>query len=74
MAKSEIKGFEQLAKEQRLYPQEAPAKVGKGNKQLAIGIPKEISHQENRVSLKPEAVAVLVNCGHQVLLGSGLNY
>jgi len=71
MAKSEITGFAQLAKEQSLYPQEAPAKISKHNRQLAIGIPKEISRQENRVSLKPASVAVLVNSGHQVLVESG---
>ncbi len=71
MATNEVTGFAQLAKEQSLYPQEAPAKIGKERQQLAIGIPKETSHQENRVSLKPKAVEVLVNCGHQVIVESG---
>lgn len=71
MEKSKLTGFAQLAKEQRLYPEEAPAKIGRKNRQLAIGIPKEISRQENRVSLKPEAVEVLVNSGHQVLVERG---
>lgn len=71
MAKREVSGFAQLAKEQSLYPQEAPAKIRKGSNQLHIGIPKETSHQENRVSLKPEAVAVLVNNGHSVLVETG---
>lgn len=71
MAKREISGFAQLAKEQSLYPQEAPAKISKGNNKLIIGIPKESSLQENRVSLKPEAVAVLVNNGHDVIVESG---
>lgn len=69
--KSEISGFAQLAKGQSLYPQEAPAKIHKGNNQLRIGIPKETALQENRVSLKPEAVGTLVNNGHHVLLESG---
>lgn len=71
MGKSELSGFAQLAKEQSLYPQEAPAKLKRGNQSIQIGIPKETSHQENRVSLKPEAVAVLVNNGHEVLLETG---
>lgn len=71
MAKSEITGFAQLAKEQSLYPQEAPAKIARGSRQLTIGMPKETSHQENRVSLKPKAVEVLVNSGHQVIIESG---
>ena len=33
---------------------------------LEIGIPKEIAFQENRISLTPDAVGVLVNNGHKV--------
>ncbi|GAO45036.1 alanine dehydrogenase [Flavihumibacter petaseus] len=36
--------------------------------QLHIGIPKEVAFQENRVSLTPEAVGVLVSNGHMVVL------
>lgn len=35
---------------------------------MTIGIPKEIAFQENRVSLSPDAVSVLVSNGHQVML------
>lgn len=35
---------------------------------LSIGIPREIAFQENRVSLTPDAVAVLVNNGHSVMV------
>ncbi len=35
---------------------------------MTIGIPKEIAFQENRVSLTPDAVALLVNNGHSVVL------
>lgn len=35
---------------------------------LYIGIPKEISFQENRVALVPDAVGVLVNNGHRVVV------
>ncbi len=45
---------------------------------LYIGIPKETAFQENRVALIPEAVAVLVNNGHEVLVetkaGEGSKY
>mgnify|MGYP003348957184 CR=1 FL=1 len=37
---------------------------------LYIGIPKEISFQENRVALVPDAVALLVNNGHRVIVES----
>lgn len=59
-------GFADLAREQSLYPQEAPARVKKGKNSLIIGVPKEISLQERRVSLKPESVDILVNNGHEV--------
>lgn len=46
--------------------------------QLLIGIPKETSFNENRVTLTPEAVGVLVNNGHRVVIeykaGDGANY
>lgn len=46
--------------------------------QMQIGIPKEISFQENRVALTPDAVGVLINNGHQVTIehkaGEGSNY
>lgn len=35
---------------------------------VAIGIPKEIAFQENRVSLTPDAVAVLISNGHIVVV------
>ena len=45
---------------------------------LEIGIPKEFAFQENRISLSPEAVGVLVNNGHQVMVehhaGQGSHY
>ena len=64
-------GFAQLAREQSLYPQEAPAKLKKGSKSLFIGVPKEYSLQESRVSLKPESVEVLTSNGHEVWLEAG---
>ncbi len=35
---------------------------------LHIGIPKETAFQENRIALTPDAVGVLVNDGHQVVI------
>lgn len=71
MAKKEIKGFEQLAQEQSLYPQEAPATIQKKSNQLHIGIPTESAEHEKRIALKPEAVQVLVGHGHEVLMQEG---
>ncbi|MFP5042429.1 alanine dehydrogenase [Parasediminibacterium sp. JCM 36343] len=45
---------------------------------LEIGIPKEFAFQENRISLSPEAVGVLVSNGHTVMVehhaGMGSHY
>lgn len=38
---------------------------------LRIGLPKETDLQENRISLIPEAVNVLVNNGHEVIVEAG---
>lgn len=61
--KSQVK---ELAKKGVLQPQESLLRVHERNKALFIGIPKEVAMQENRVSLTPEAVAVLVSNGHDV--------
>jgi alanine dehydrogenase len=51
-----------------LLPQEEMLEVGRKKGKLCIGIPRETSFQENRVSLVPDAVALLVNNGHQVIV------
>ena len=58
-----------------LLPQEEMLEIKKNFKSLYIGIPKEISYQENRVSLSPDAVALLVSNGHKIVIekGSGVN-
>jgi alanine dehydrogenase len=57
--------FETLAKSS-LYPQEQLMPVSTKNHRFFIGLPKEISTHENRISLTPDAVAILVNNGHEV--------
>ena len=51
-----------------LMPQEEMLEIGRKKGKLFIGIPKEISFQENRVALVPDAVALLVNNGHQIIV------
>ena len=51
-----------------LLPQEEMLEVATRKSSLYIGIPKEISFQENRVALVPDAVSVLVNNGHRVVV------
>ncbi len=63
-------GFAQLAKEQSLYPQEAPAKIASAKNALRIGVPREVADQEKRVPLKPASVEVLVANGHEVVVES----
>src|ERR1017187_2712224 len=51
-----------------LLPQEEMLEVATRKSSLYIGIPKEISFQENRVALVPDAVSVLVNNGHRLVV------
>ena len=61
-----------------ILPQEEMLEIGKRQKKLIIGIPREKQHIEQRVSLTPEAVEVLVDNGHEVLIeskaGEGAHY
>lgn len=59
-----------LARETSFQPQEEMLEVRKQEKRLHIGIPREMSFQENRVALVPESVAVLVSNGHEVVVES----
>lgn len=61
-----------LTKEQLvLYPSEQLAPLKKKAEKLFIGIPKEKSKSENRVSLRPEAVEILVRNGHEIRVETG---
>lgn len=52
-------------------PQEEMLEVARKKGKLFIGIPKEIAFQENRVALVPDAVALLINNGHRVMIETG---
>ena len=54
-----------------LMPKEEMLEVKPDFKQLKIGIPKESSFQEKRVSLTPDSVAFLVANGHSVTIEKG---
>lgn len=77
MAQPQITGFEELAKQSVLYPQESLMAVRKDQNSLHIGLPREVSLQENRIALTPDAVAILVRNGHEVWVekdaGKGAN-
>ncbi|MFD1000927.1 alanine dehydrogenase [Ohtaekwangia kribbensis] len=65
MTEKKKTGFEALAKTS-LATQEQMLEVRKRRHAFFLGLPKEISLQENRISLTPDAVALLVNNGHDV--------
>ncbi len=65
------KSIRELAQEAMLMPQEEMLEVGRKKKSLYIGIPKETSFQETRVALTPDAVSLLVNNGHRVVIQRG---
>jgi len=61
-----------------MSPQEEMLEIKKKKGELFIGIPKEISFQERRVALVPEAVSLLIANGHRVRIehnaGEGSNF
>ena len=71
MGEKHRSGFEELAQESKLYPQESLIKIKKQQNNLYIGIPKENSFQENRLAITPDGVNLLVENGHQVRIETG---
>src|SRR6187551_2570296 len=65
MTEKKKTGFEALAKTS-LLTQEQSLEVRKRRHAFFIGLPREVSLQENRISLTPDAVTLLVNNGHDV--------
>jgi len=57
--------------EEHLKTQPEQLLVKKDRGQFAIGVPNEISFQENRVALVPHSVATLVALGYRVFIESG---
>jgi len=60
-----------IAQKGLLQPKETMSEIKQKSNSLYIGIPKEISFQENRIALTPLSVALLVNNGHRIILESG---
>ncbi|MDB5133623.1 MAG: alanine dehydrogenase [Mucilaginibacter sp.] len=63
-------GFSDVAKQAMMQPQESMLEVKNKKNKLYIGIPKEVSFQENRIALTPLSIALLINNGHEVILES----
>lgn len=65
---SKKEAIKALAREAAIQTQPELLEVGRKKKSLKIGIPREIGYQENRIALVPEAVQLLVNNGHEVMV------
>lgn len=63
--------FADIAKQALMSPKESLLETPGRDSSLCIGIPKEVSFQENRVALTPLSVALLVQNGHEVIIESG---
>jgi alanine dehydrogenase len=70
MSSGKYSGFSDIAKQAMMQPQESMLEVKNKKNKLYIGIPKEVTFQENRIPLTPLSVALLVNNGHEVILES----
>ncbi len=60
-----------LARQTALTPKESPVALKRKEQRICIGLPKELSVDENRIVLTPDAVAVLVRNGIEVRVESG---
>ena len=61
------KDFLRFSQKEQLMPQEEVLETSFKRNKLVIGIPKELSLNENRIALVPEAVHLLVENGHRVI-------
>ncbi|WP_419487692.1 alanine dehydrogenase [Chryseobacterium bernardetii] len=57
--------------EEELMPKEEKLEIIKKGKQFSIGIPKETCLNERRTCITPDAVQVLVEHGHEIIIESG---
>ncbi len=57
-----------LNSKEQLMPMEETLAVARKGKKFSIGLPKETSFQEKRISLIPNAVNTLVENGHEVII------
>jgi alanine dehydrogenase len=62
------KDFLRFSQKGQLMPQEETLETTFEKDKLTIGIPKELSPNENRIALVPEAVNLLVENGHRVIV------
>ena len=70
MSTGKYSGFSNIARQAMMQPQESMLEVKSKKNKLYIGIPKEVSFQENRIPLTTLSVALLINNGHEIMLES----
>ncbi|MCK9450940.1 MAG: alanine dehydrogenase [Bacteroidales bacterium] len=68
---NEEKQYIKFAGSTAIMPQEEKLEVANRKNQLTIGIPAEQNPDERRIALIPEAVKLLTNHGHRILLQRG---
>ncbi|RVU23464.1 alanine dehydrogenase [Sandaracinomonas limnophila] len=66
-----MESFHEMLSAQGIMPMEAMAWTKENAKSVFIGMPKEISNNENRVPLSPTAVHLLIANGHQIVIEEG---
>ncbi len=64
----EGKGYLSFSGKEKLMPQEEMLETIPKKNKFTIGVPRELSSNENRVALVPDAVHLLVENGHRVLI------
>jgi alanine dehydrogenase len=68
---STINPFHELLSQQGIMPMEAMSWTKQNAKSIQVGIPCESSLHENRISLSPQAVQLLVANGHEIVVEKG---
>lgn len=63
-------GFLKFSDSEKLMPQDEILETTHHKSSLSIGVPKELTFQENRVPIVPQAVGLLISNGHKVLIES----
>jgi alanine dehydrogenase len=63
--------FSELAKQASLQPKEQLLEKQQHEHKLLIGIPKEITYQENRIPVTPASAKLLVSNGHEIIMETG---
>jgi alanine dehydrogenase len=67
---AEQSGFYKFSNAEKLLPQEEILEIHRHKSSLIIGVPREITFQECRLPLVPQAVGLLIANGHHVMIES----